>query len=349
MTNVRRVLLGAFALACSGHFAEAQDKPVTLRVTDALPNGHIAHQYILRPFMEAVTRATNGQVTFQHFPAEQLGKAKDMLMLEQSGVADMALTVPSYISDKMPLTAAAELPGAFKNVCEAVKAYRQLTREGQILATQEYGANRVRALMSFPIAPSALVVSSPRKVATLQDLAGLKLRTSGGAHDLTVRGMGAVSIRMSPPEVYESMQRGTVDGALFPIPSVISYDLTALVKSASSSVNFGGIILTYSISEAKWKALPANVQKIIEEEADKATSDGCKKLDAELADGVKKIEAAGGKFFDFSPDDMQKLDEVFEVVRKDWAAGLDKRGKPGTEVLNAWQAAVKAARDTASN
>jgi TRAP-type C4-dicarboxylate transport system substrate-binding protein len=349
MKIVCSALLGAVALACSGHLAEAQEKPVTLRVADALPNGHIAHQYILKPFMEGVSRATNGQVTFQHFPAEQLGKAKDMLMLEQSGVADIALTVPSYISDKMPLTAAAELPGAFRDVCEAVKAYRQLTREGQVLATQEYGANRVRALMSFPIAPSALVVSSPRKVATLHDLEGLKLRTSGGAHDLTVRGMGAVSIRMSPPEVYESMQRGTVDGALFPIPSVISYDLTALVKSASSSVNFGGIMLTYSISEAKWKGLSADVQKVVLQEADKAALEGCKKLDAELADGVKKIEAAGGRFFDFSPEDTRKLDEVFEVVRKDWAAGLDKRGKPGTEVLNAWQAAVKAVRENPSN
>ena len=346
MNKLCGAVLGLAALACSGSLAAGQGT-ITLRVADALPNGHIAHQYILRPFMEGVTRATGGQVTFRHFPAEQLGKAKDMLVLVQTGVADMALTVPSYISDKMPLTAAAELPGAFQTVCEAAKAYARLTREGQILFTQEYGANRVRPLMSFPIAASALVVSSSRQISGLRDLEGLKVRTSGGAHDLTVRSIGAVPVRMSPPEVYESMQRGTVDGALFPLPSVVAYDLTALVKSASYNVNFGGIILTYSINEAKWKTLPPEVQKVFREQADKAVLEGCGKLDQELGDAVRKIEAAGGRFFAFGEDDTRRLEEVFETLRKDWAAGLDKRGKPGTPVLTAWQAAVKAVRENA--
>ena len=89
-THTRIGLAAAAALAWAGTAAQAQT--ITLRVADALPNGHIAHQFILRPFMEAVTKATSGQVVFQHFPAEQLGKAKDMLALTQTGVADMALT-----------------------------------------------------------------------------------------------------------------------------------------------------------------------------------------------------------------------------------------------------------------
>jgi len=340
---------GLFALICGAPFANADDKTITLKIADALPNGHIVHQFILKPFMEGVTQATNGHVVFQHFPAEQLGKAKDMLMLEQSSVADIALTVPSYISDKMSLTAAAELPGAFGNVCEAVKAYRMLTQDGQVLAKYEYGVNRVKALMSFPTSASSLMISSSRKVNSVSDIAGLKLRTAGGAHDLTVRSLSAVSVRMAPPEVYESMQRGTIDGALFPIASVISYDLTNLIKSGNSTVNFGGIVLTYSISETKWKALSPDIQKIIQDEADKAVLSGCKKLDAAQGEGIKKIEAAGGKFFEFSADDTAKLDVVFDDVRKDWAAQLDKRGKPGSETLNAWTAAIKTVRAAPNN
>jgi TRAP-type C4-dicarboxylate transport system substrate-binding protein len=348
MKNNRHVAVGLFALLSSASLAQAQEK-ITLKVADALPNGHIVHQFLLKPFMDGVTQASNGRIVFQHFPAEQLGKAKDMLMLEQSGVADIALTVPSYISDKMSLSAAAELPGAFRNVCEAVKAYSMLTRDGQVLAKNEYGANRVRALMSFPTAPSSLMISSSRKVNSVADLSGLKLRTSGGAHDLTARGLNAVSVRMAPPEVYESMQRGTIDGALFPIASVISYDLTNLVKSGNSTVNFGGIILTYSISEQKWKSLSPDLQKIVADEAGKSVHSGCKKLDEAQLDGIKKIEAAGGKFFEFSSEDNAKLEAVFDEVRKDWATQLDKRGKPGTETLNAWIAAIKTVRATPSN
>jgi TRAP-type C4-dicarboxylate transport system substrate-binding protein len=349
MRKCHHVTIGLLAFFGALSSANADDKPITLKVADALPNGHIVHQFILKPFMEGVTQASNGRIVFQHFPSEQLGKAKDMLMLEQSNVADIALTVPSYISDKMALSAAAELPGAFQNVCEAVKAYRMLTRNGQVLAKNEYGANRVKALMSFPTSASSLMISSSRKISTVADLAGLKLRTSGGAHDLTVRGLSAVSVRMAPPEVYESMQRGTIDGALFPIASVISYDLTNLIKSGNSTVNFGGIILTYSISEQKWKSLSPDLQKIISDEADKAVLAGCKKLDDAQLDGIKKIEAAGGKFFEFNAEDTRKLDAVFDEVRKDWAVQLDKRGKPGTETLAAWTAAIKTVRSSPSN
>lgn len=337
---MRRLVLAALLLLPLPVSAE----PITLRVSDALPSGHIAHRFILRPFMEAVTRRTHGDITFRHFPGEQLGKAKDLLILEQTGVTDIALTVPSYISDKLPLTAAAELPGAFRTVCEAAKAYRLLTRDGAVLARAEYGANRVRALMSFPIAPSNLVISTSRAVATVKDLDGLKIRTSGGAHDLTVRSLGAVSVRMSPPEVYQAMQRGTIDGALFPLPSIISYDLTDLVHSFAPDVNFGGIMLTYSIGEARWRSLTDEQRTIIAEEAGNAIDSGCKKLDGELESAIRKIKAAGGREFTFDAPDTQRLDDVFETVRRDWAANLDRRGKPGTEVLDAWTAAVKAVR-----
>ena len=69
------VLAGCFSIAAS--LADAQDK-ITLRLADTLPNGHVIHELAGKPFSELVTKLTNGQVVFQHFPAEQLGKAKDM-------------------------------------------------------------------------------------------------------------------------------------------------------------------------------------------------------------------------------------------------------------------------------
>jgi len=107
----RLALAGALALAAAP--AAAQEK-ITLRLAESLPQGHVIHELVAKPFMDLVTKATNGQVTFQHYPAEQLGKAKDMAQLTVAGVADVSYIVPSYSSDKYPLTAVAELPGLFK-------------------------------------------------------------------------------------------------------------------------------------------------------------------------------------------------------------------------------------------
>jgi hypothetical protein len=49
--------------------------------------------------------------TGSHYPAQQLGKATDMLKLTQTGVADIGYVAPAYASDKMPVSEVAILPG----------------------------------------------------------------------------------------------------------------------------------------------------------------------------------------------------------------------------------------------
>src|SRR3954447_121967 len=92
--NKRSVLALTFLATAIGP-AAAQEK-ITLRLAESLPAGHVIHELVAKPFMELVTKATNGQVTFQHYPAEQLGKAKDMAQLTVAGVADVSYIVPSY-------------------------------------------------------------------------------------------------------------------------------------------------------------------------------------------------------------------------------------------------------------
>src|SRR6202789_387267 len=91
--------LAALLLATSASSSFAQEK-ITLRLADSLPSGHVIHELVAKPFMELVTKATNGQVTFQHFPSEQLGKAKDMAQLTALGVADLAYLVCRLLLEK---------------------------------------------------------------------------------------------------------------------------------------------------------------------------------------------------------------------------------------------------------
>jgi TRAP-type C4-dicarboxylate transport system substrate-binding protein len=68
--------------------------PITLRVADSFPKGHFLVKLMLEPWMEEVKKRTNGAATFEHYPAQQLGKAADMLKLTQTGVADIGYVAP---------------------------------------------------------------------------------------------------------------------------------------------------------------------------------------------------------------------------------------------------------------
>ncbi len=337
----RLILAGALAFAATP--AAAEDK-ITLRLAESLPQGHVIHELVAKPFMELVTKATNGQVTFQHYPAEQLGKAKDMAQLTAVGVADISYIVPSYSSDKFPLTAVAELPGIFETECQGSLAFYKISHNGGILETKEFGPNQLRPLATIALPAYQLQLSTSREVKTAKDLEGLKIRTTGGAMDLMMRSIGGVPVRMAAPEIYESLTRGTLDGVIFSYQSSVSYDFGKLLKSGTEGLNFGTAIFTYSIGEAKFKSLPPNVQKALVEAGEQVTREGCKRFEDGEKAAAEKIKSQGMKVINFSDDDKKQFDTAFKAVTEDWVKDINKRGKPGTEVFKAFTDALSTGR-----
>ncbi|MFH0296090.1 TRAP transporter substrate-binding protein DctP [Bradyrhizobium sp. 31Argb] len=339
----RRFVLAALLAAAATSPSAAQEK-ITLRLSDSLPNGHVIHELVGKPFSELVTKMTNGQVTFQHFPAEQLGKAKDMAQLTVAGVADVSYVVPSYSSDKYPLTAVAELPGIFETECQGSIAFYKVSHNGGILETKEFAPNQLRPLVTIALPAYQIQLANSREIKAAKDLEGLKIRTTGGAMDLMTRSIGAVPVRMAAPEIYESLTRGTLDGLIFSYQSSVSYDFGKILKSGTEGLNFGTAIFTYSMGEAKFRSLPENVRKALVEAGEQTTREGCKRFEDGERAATEKIKSQGMKVINFGADDKKQFDTAFKAVAEDWVKDINKRGKPGTEVFKAFTEALAAGR-----
>jgi TRAP-type C4-dicarboxylate transport system substrate-binding protein len=324
------------ALALSLPVSNVTAQALELKVADSFPAGHYLVRLMLKPWMDDVTRRTNGAVTFTYYPNQQIGKATDMLRLTQSGVVDIGYIGPSYVSDKMPLSEVAQLPGAFQTSCQGTLAYWKSAREG-ILAKQEYAPNKIRLLFEV-VLPPYQVWTVKQKVETLKDMQGLKLRTTGGAQDLTVRALGAVPVRMAAPDAYESLSRGTMDGLLFPMDSVVAYSLDKLVKHATEGVSFGSFIVAYSINQSVWDKLPDDVKKAMDEASEAITPKACAEVDKEQ-DTTRQQMKEGGVSFDPLPDATRsEIKDKLKGVAQEWAAGLDGRGKQASAALKEFEA-----------
>lgn len=343
MKPAARTCILAAAVSVMTPVAFAQEK-INLRLADTLPNGHVIHELAGKPFAELVTKLTNGQVQFQHFPAEQLGKAKDMAQLTVAGVADVAYIVPSYSSDKYPLTAAAELPGIFETQCQGSLAYYKISHNGGILETREFLPNGLRPLVTIALPAYQIQLGNPRPINSAADLSGLKIRTAGGAMDLMMRAIKGVPVRMSAPEIYESITRNTIDGIVLSYQSSVSYDLGKLLKSGTVGMNFGTAVFIYGIGEAKWKTLPENVRKAMTEAGEQTTREGCKRFEDGEKAATEKIVGQGMKVISFSDGDRKFFSEAFAGVADEWAKETDKRGKPANETLKAFKAALQPTR-----
>src|SRR5690606_6716534 len=340
---MRMHLVGA-ALAAAMLAAPASAQQ-TFRVGDSFPTGHYIAENTIKPFRAEVEKRTNGQVKFEYYPAQQLGKAKDLMSLALSGVADIAYVAPSFVTDKLPLSVVAELPEAFDASCHGTRAYWKLVKEGGLLDEVEIKPAGLKILFTLVLDPYQIFLTKAHDtISGVPSFAGKKIRTSGGAKELALRKVGAVPVQIPTPDVREAASRGTIDGFLFPVSSIMPYDLAPHTGSATSGENFGSFVASFAMSRKKWETLPADLRKVMDEVGEEIIERGCKNAEGTTRVDRAKIEAAGVKFVTLPKEDHDRIVATMSEVGKEWAAELDKRGRKGSEVLKAFQDALAASK-----
>src|SRR5215475_11578423 len=217
------------------------------------------------------------------------------------------------------------LQGAFEHSCQGTLAYAKLAKSG-VIGEQEYPPNGIRLLFAVSL-PQYRIFTVKQPVKDVADVTGLKLRSTGGAQDLTLRAIGAVPVRMAAPDAYESLSRGTMDGLLFPMESVVAYGLDKLVKHATEGVSFGSFIVAYSINQSVWDKLPDDVKKAMNEASDAIEPTACAQVDKETETTKKHLQDEGVSFDPLPEATRAEMKDKLKGVGHEWAAGLDSRGK----------------------
>jgi len=336
---MKKILKTSIALLALTAAAALPASAETFRIGDSFPVGHYISENMTKVWMEEVKKASNGEIDFEYFPAEQLGKAKDLLSLTQSGVMDIGYVGASYVSDKLPLSSVGEMPEAFTTSCQGTKGFWEIAKPGGALDQAEFAPNGVRVLMVM-VLPPYQVFTSNKEIKDLNSLKGLKMRSTGGAKEIAAQSVGAVPIQMSAPDTRDALSRGTLDALLFPHSSILPYDVLPFLKYATQDVNFGSFVVTYVISQNKWDQLDEAIQKLLAETGEAATMHGCEVADRMDGEDKQTIADSGVTFVTLPEEDQAKLEELLGKVSERWAKELDDRGKPGTEILEAFRNAL---------
>jgi TRAP-type C4-dicarboxylate transport system substrate-binding protein len=316
--------------------AHADDAKIALRVADSLPVTNFISVQAAQYFMTKAKELTHQRVDFQYFPGGQLGNAGDMLRLTATGVADIGFVAPGYISDKLPLSGVAELPGLYRSSCEGTHGFYSLAHGG-ILETHEFRPNGVIPLIAFNVGPEQIGIRDGG-LHSLSGLKGLKIRGAGGTWDLVLRQLGTVPVNFAVSELHQAMVLGTIDGTVTSAMSMQPYDLTAVIKSMTKGAEFGSFAATYAINARKFRALPSDIQAALTEAGRDATEHFCAYVDSTEQGSFADAEKKGVAFWTLSPDEVGAVNEQLEPVVARWVATLDTRNLPGTEVLNAFRA-----------
>ena len=328
----------AFSMACTAFSTNvmAAEKQ-TLKYAYVLPASHYLWTEGARVFTEQGTAATNGNVIFEVYPAAQLGK--DNLAVLQSGLADLALIIPSYSSDKLPLSTVSELPGMYNNSCEGTAKFWEITRPGGILYEQE-----LKPLGLYPVFAAVLIpyriFTSKKEVADIEDLAGLKIRANGSAMNKTMITLGAVPVRASSPELYDAVSRGTVDGALFTMNALEQYSLDQVLNYMVEGPQLGSAGIIIAMNEKNWNSLSAETQKIMMDAGEMTRKRLCKWMDDDDQSVRDKLVSDGKlKPPTLTADEVAEWNKQVSSVADGWASELDAVGLKATAVLDEFRKA----------
>lgn len=312
---------------------------VTLKFADWFPLSHHVISEGGQVFMDKAVELSNGKIEFKFYPAEQLGKAKDSLQLAQSGVADIVNIAPAYITDKFPLSGVVELPGIYEGACNGTYALAKLAQPGNVLYENELKPNGVRVLFTAAVGAYRIMTAN-KKIEKGSEYAGLKLRTAGGAMDQTAASIGAVSIRMAGPDVLVSLSRGTLDGLFWPLQSVKPFGLASSLKYWTPNVSVGSFSVYYAISEKAWSKLSPDVQQVLTDAGEYATKAHCEYIDRSEILTIEELKGQGVQPVPIPDADAKALNQGYTKIYENWADALDKRKRPGNEVLKAFRASI---------
>ncbi|UOA33115.1 Solute-binding protein [Sulfitobacter sp. DSM 110093] len=328
--------LVAFVIPMIASSVFAQD--FTLRVADSFPT---THQYSknTQDWLDLVVEKTNGRIAFKYFPAEQLAKSADLLDAAQNGLADIVYAPPLYLSDRLPLSTVTALPlvGNVTDQQALNDAFNELVltdlNETEILPL---GVRAIRSLVTAPYQ----VMSRGEKFDTVEQLQGVKLRSSGGVQERSVEALGAVPVAIPAPDLYPALQRGTVDGTLFNLPTAAGYKLQEQINYSTDNINLGLFPALYVINEDVWRSLPEDIQVAIIEAAREvipAVVQADKDRISEFADGL--IENGGG-LYQIEDSQLEDWNTKLSGVRQAWVDSLEAQGKPAQAILDRWSALV---------
>lgn len=263
----------------------------TLKAGHSLTEEHPYH-VVLLDIAKAVEERTDGKVKIEVFPLSQLGAERELTEALTLGTADMSISSTAPIANFYPKIGIVDLPFLFES---REHAYKVL--DGEIGQDLLKGMEDVGIVgLSWAENGFRHITNSKHEITKPEDLKGLKIRTQENPIHLDAfTALGAKPTPMAWNEALTALQQGVVDAQENPIVVADTYKLYEANQTHMSLTGHLYSPAVIMMSKATWDRLPADYQKIFEEEAQKAGKHERELITQSDEDSLKVLKEKGVK------------------------------------------------------
>jgi tripartite ATP-independent transporter DctP family solute receptor len=276
----------AIVLSLAAGLAHAQAKH-SLKFNHVLGPKEPYHDGFLA-WAKAVEERTKGGLKIDVFHSAQLGKEEDILEQIRAGANIGQNTDSARMGNYVPGIAVMNGP----YFVETLEDVAKLRKAPTVLKWQDELATRYGfKVISFSWVQGYRHFFTNKAIRQPADLKGLRIRTPPAPiWQESIRALGATPVAMAFTEMYPGLQQKAIDGVELVYNNIPGGKFYEVLKFANETKHI--MLINFEVVSAKWfNSLPAEYQRILVEECDKAgeaTSRRIFKLEAEVEADLKK-------------------------------------------------------------
>lgn len=305
----------------------AEAAPIKLTYSNFFPPTHIQSK-LAEAWCREVEKRTQGAVKIEYFAGQTLTKARQCYDGVVTGLSDIGFSVLAYTRGRFPVMSAVDLPLGYtsgKAATAVVNAVYKKFKPKELSDTQ---------VMYLHAHGPGLVHTKGKAVRKIEDMKGLKIRAHGTSAKV-VKALGGTPVPKPMPETYQMLQKGVVDGAVYPFEANKGWKLgevTDYVTAAFSAAYTTSFFVV--MNKDKWNALPDNVKAVIQEINKEWAVKHGEAWDSSDMAGIQYILTLGNQIIGVDSKEAARWKAAVAPIIEDYVQELDKKGFNGREIVD---------------
>ena len=324
-----KALIAAFAAAATLSVTPANSEISTLKLAFPPPPVSFFNGQVLAPWGKEIEEATKGEVKVQIFIGPTLANFGNMYDRVLNGVIELGWGLHGPFGTQFRKSSVTNLPGIPATGSQCSAALWQLIASGVI--ADEYAAVKPLSVGCFP--GSSFISAKPLR--SVDDFRGMKVGVGSKMLGEEQQLLGAAPISLTTSDIYQSLQRSTIDATATGWAAVAAFKLSEVSKYGFEAP-LGNATNFLLMNKEAFTKLPADAQRVIESKTGASlTARMGKAGEDETNHGREIVEKIPGYAITTMPgSELAKLQKTMQPLVDQWI----KDTPDGAHVLAAYKA-----------
>ncbi len=307
--------------------AQSSAQTIELTYANFFPPFHIQSK-LAEDWCREVEERTGGRVKINYYPGGTLTKAPQTYDSVEQGIADIGMSVLAYSRGRFPVLGAVDLPMGYPSGAAATAIANQVLEK---FSPEEFDTTRIMYLHAHG---PGLIHTRDKQINSLEDLQGLKIRSTGMSAVL-VKALGGTPVSMGMPDAYPSLQKGVVDGCAHPMESNKGWKLAEVLDYVVDETSVAYTTTFFvTMNKARWESLPPEIQQTINEINREWSVRHGEAWDSSDLEGRELFIEKERTILTLTPEESLRWQEAVKPAIEQYGADLDQKGLNGKEIID---------------